>query len=119
MVYEAMENSTLTVWALIGDGQIASVALDGTLGISDGNGNFRWAFGLAAGLKGRTFTVDATIQDVNPRTNRASLTFVLYQVSQHLEDVAANRRNAEFFPSNVFELPENGAQSVHTLLKII
>lgn len=119
MIYEAMENSTLTVWVLVGDGQLASVALDGQLGNADGRGNFRWPFGLAEALIGKTLTVDATIQDVNPLTNRSSLTFVLYQVAEGMPDIPRNRRNLEFFPSRAFELPPDGNKQFQTLLKII
>lgn len=119
MIYRAMGNSTLTVWALVGDGQLATIALNGKIGQGDGLGNFYWPMGLGRDLLGSTLTVDATIQDVNPLTNRATVTFVLYQVAENLEDTPMNRRNIEFFPSRVFELPTDGSQSFHTLLEII
>ena len=119
MIYAAMGNSTLSVWALVGDGQLASVALDGKIGNSDSRGNFFWALGLAAPFKGKTLAVDAAIQDVNPRTNRASLTFILYQVAPDVDDTPQHRRNLEFFPSIVLELPENGSGTVHNVLEIL
>ncbi len=119
MIYEAMGNSTLVVWALVGDGQLASVALDGKLGCADGHGNYHWPLGMGADCIGKTMTVDATIQDVNPLTNRGSLTFVLYQVAAGLPDVPMNRRNLEIFPKQVFDLPPDGSQVFQTLLKVI
>src|SRR5688572_32752109 len=117
IIYAAMGNSGLTVWALIGEGQLASVVVEGKIGTPDGKGNFLWELGMAEPFKNRSLTVDAVIQDVNPHTNRASVTFLIYQVAPGFDDVPNHRRNTEFFPSITLNLPENGQKSVRTLIR--
>jgi hypothetical protein len=97
MIYLATGNAPLCVWALVGEGQLGAVALNSVLGAPDGNGNFYWALGLAEPLKGSAMLVDATFLALNPHSQSASLTLVLYQLIPGQPDLPPHRFNEMTF----------------------
>ena len=118
MIYVASSNAHLFLWALVGDGQLGSVALNGALGTPDGNGNFYWALGLAQPLQGRDLLVDATFLDVNPHSQTASITFILYQAFPDQADLPENRFNQRDFARTGLTFPAGAARAYSDIIAV-
>jgi hypothetical protein len=78
-VYDVNRHLEVILWAMVGEGQLASVVVN-RVPATEVEGHFRCDLGLGEALKNTELEIEATLVRANPHTDRASLTFVMYQV---------------------------------------
>jgi hypothetical protein len=88
-IYDVLDNPMVRVSVWAGEGQLASVKINGKKPTEDKG---MWTLELGAGttVKNTTIAVDAAIAHVNPLSQQGSLTIAAYQI--HDDDTAINKK---------------------------
>jgi hypothetical protein len=116
MTYAVNEHLKLTFWALPGEGSLSDVTVQHTLARCAG-GNYCTDLGLGRPYKGTELEIKATLVRKHAETQRASVTYVLYQSFPDRPDSPDNRVSERHYgPFNiVFDAEEQSRDLTHII----
>lgn len=116
MTYVVNEHLKLTFWALPGEGSLSDVTVQHATASCAG-GNYSRELGLGRPFKGTELEIRATLVRKHSETQRASVTYVLYQSFPDRPDSPDNRVSERHY--GPFHVTFQGEQHEQALRHVI